>query len=594
MFARSEYSSSFENWGSTSESGLRFYTISKSLDKFSLSDVDDDKFYFVRLKTSVEFDSTQALKFRIPYVSVGDSLAWIGANKNDVTSYTDSSTKDLVFLGSDLKNGLDVSVKMYLFSETDLDFCLNGLVSIDVILISELDENPLDSYNSGYDAGYEDGQEFGYSDGYSNGYSDGQSSGFESGFESGVDSVDTDSYFMQGYEAGREVAYVEGFDEGYLMGYAEALTLDTSNKSSMIAGESESYVFNNHISLSDLTKYDFDLHYPASVFLRDFADESVNFEGYHSDGESSYFGELNLDCSYVAMGFCRDSILKMFTTSADVYGYSVKVKHYLGEYALKSSIRSVSFLVGDESDILNGSSFRTSVSDGSQQTSVFWLKNDNSVRDIFLSPLIEFTYSEQDFDSDSASIDVWYRVDIEVVPYTKEEYNASVSAIEKQTLELKKQTLEMEEQTEELKEQTETQKGMLSKMSEFFGGFFDNLKNAVIGLFVPSKEEMSSLFDRLMQFFNETFGFLFYPFDFIVRLVELFLTSANDDTSIVFPGFSIMGMQVWETMEIDLTAYEVTRELFGYVRMLTGAIIAFGFIDYLRKYFDKRFGGGGS
>ena len=156
------------------------------------------------------------------------------------------------------------------------------------------------------------------------------------------------------------------------------------------------------------------------------------------------------------------------------------------------------------------------------------------------------------------------------------------------------QLTEQKEQTEEMKEQTETQKGMLSKMSEFFGGFFDNLKNAVIGLFVPSKEEMGSLFDRLMEFFNDTFGFLFYPFDFIVRLVELFLTSTNDNTSIVFPGFSIMGVQVWETMEIDLAQYEVTRELFGYVRMVTGAIISFGFIEYLRKYFDKRFGGGGN
>ena len=219
-----EYNSTFENWGSTADSGLRFYTIGRELDNLSVSHVEEDKFYQVYLNTSVDFKSTQALKIRIPYISIGDSLAWIGTSQNNVTSYVDSVSKSLVFSGEDLKNGIKVKARMYLFSDTDLDFCFNGSISIDLISLLELGESPLDSYNSGYDAGYADGEEFGYSDGYSDGFSDGQESGYNSGFDAGVDSVDTESFFMQGYEAGREVAYVEGFDDGYLQGYAEALS----------------------------------------------------------------------------------------------------------------------------------------------------------------------------------------------------------------------------------------------------------------------------------------------------------------------------------------------------------------------------------
>lgn len=438
--ARAEYSSSFENWGSTSESGLRFYTISRSLDKFSLSDVDDDKFYFVRLKTSVEFDSTQALEFRIPYVSVGDSLAWIGANKNDVMSYTDSSTKDLVFLGSDLKSGLDVSVKMYLFSETDLDFQFNGLVSIDVIWISELDENPLDSYNSGYDAGYEDGQEFGYSDGYSNGYSDGQSSGYESGFDAGVDSVDTDSYFMQGYEAGREVAYVEGFDDGYLQGYAEALSVDASNKTSLKAGDKQTYTVNKQLVLSELDEFNFNTFFPSLVVSEEYSDDSLYLEGGYGDSENWLNGEVDLEHVYSTFGYVNSVPEYVFTSSSEVYAYSVKFRHYFDASTTYQNVIEHRFLFGEETDIYSGEAFLTNKTNrGTETSSLFWIVNDYSVRDFYLSNLLRICTGFSGSNYRYASVDGWYKVVVEVTPYSKSEFNAAAAAVEKQTLEIKNQ-----------------------------------------------------------------------------------------------------------------------------------------------------------
>lgn len=142
-----------------------------------------------------------------------------------------------------------------------------------------------------------------------------------------------------------------------------------------------------------------------------------------------------------------------------------------------------------------------------------------------------------------------------------------------------------------LQEQHETQKGIFSKITEFFGSFFQNLIDSVIHLFVPTAEEMGEIFDRLNTFFEEKFGFLYYPFDILIRLFDV-CTSNAGTTLITFPGFSIMGYQIWEDIEVDLLN-SISMNVFSYVRIATGILCLFWFINYLRDYFDKRFGGGG-
>lgn len=138
-------------------------------------------------------------------------------------------------------------------------------------------------------------------------------------------------------------------------------------------------------------------------------------------------------------------------------------------------------------------------------------------------------------------------------------------------------------------EQLETSKGILGKITEFFDGF----KDMITGLFVPSKEEMGDLFSQLDEFFNDKFGFLYYPFDFIIEAFNIFL-EADSETGITLPGFSIMGYQVWSDHTYDITSEPIVGTIFGYVRMGTGALLAMWFVNYLRNFFDKRFGGGGN
>lgn len=149
------------------------------------------------------------------------------------------------------------------------------------------------------------------------------------------------------------------------------------------------------------------------------------------------------------------------------------------------------------------------------------------------------------------------------------------------------------EQLEQAEEQTETQKGIWQSIKDFFGSFFDNLISSIIHVIVPTSEEMSDLFNRLNDFFAETFGFLYYPFDFIIQAFNIFL-EADSATGLTLPGFSIMGYEVWSEQTYDLASEPIVGTIFGYVRMGTGAMLAMAFLNYLRDFFDKRFGGGGN
>lgn len=153
---------------------------------------------------------------------------------------------------------------------------------------------------------------------------------------------------------------------------------------------------------------------------------------------------------------------------------------------------------------------------------------------------------------------------------------------------------DLQEENNKLQEENnETTKNIFSSITDFFGSFFQNLIDTIIGVIVPSSEEMSSLFDRLNTFFSDTFGFLYYPFDFIIRLFGVFLDS-DSSTALTFPGFSIMGYEVWSDQTYDLAADSLVNTICSYVRMGTGGILAFAFVAYLRNFFEKRFGGGGN
>lgn len=145
---------------------------------------------------------------------------------------------------------------------------------------------------------------------------------------------------------------------------------------------------------------------------------------------------------------------------------------------------------------------------------------------------------------------------------------------------------EGEEVKEEVSE-TEVQGGILSTLANLPKKLFD----MVLGLFIPKPAEMSELFNEFMTFMEDTFGFLFAPFEYFSVLVNKLMSNYNY-TVLKLPSFSIMGFEVWGTQSFNLKSIPLVVQIFEYVRMGTGVLLSGWFLMYLQSFFKERFGKG--
>ena len=127
------------------------------------------------------------------------------------------------------------------------------------------------------------------------------------------------------------------------------------------------------------------------------------------------------------------------------------------------------------------------------------------------------------------------------------------------------------------------------------GGVFSTIINAITSipkkivegfkaLFIPSNDYFSDWFDDLNSFFTEHLGFLWQPIEWTISVINAFLGSGGS-TTLTFPGFSIMGQQVWPDIEFDLNTIWGQLPVQDYIYMATDLIIIGAIINLVyRKY----------
>lgn len=156
---------------------------------------------------------------------------------------------------------------------------------------------------------------------------------------------------------------------------------------------------------------------------------------------------------------------------------------------------------------------------------------------------------------------------------------------------LKEQTQKDAEQAHKDAEQAhEDSKNIFDKIADFFGSFFDNLINAVIGLFVPSDDDLAVFMDEMKSFLTDKLGFLGYPFELFAKLIALI--AKEGDAVLTLPGFSIMGFVIWKDTTFDLSALMSNFPgLCESVQLGTSVIIIGAFLLYCQKKFNDVLGG---
>lgn len=149
---------------------------------------------------------------------------------------------------------------------------------------------------------------------------------------------------------------------------------------------------------------------------------------------------------------------------------------------------------------------------------------------------------------------------------------------------------EQQKQTEIQEEQKETTKGIFSKITDFFGSFFDKLSELVMHLVVPTSDELMTFLNEVNTWFGERLGFIYYPFDLAVRIVSAF-AGGSADTSITVPALSLnlMGSQytIWGAFTVNLDEFGI----FVYVRYFTSALLCLGVGKLAVSKWDDWIGG---
>jgi len=137
---------------------------------------------------------------------------------------------------------------------------------------------------------------------------------------------------------------------------------------------------------------------------------------------------------------------------------------------------------------------------------------------------------------------------------------------------------------------SEERKSIFDAIRDFFGGFFDNLINAVVRLFVPDDSVFQDFMNEILEFLNEHLGVLMLPFDLISRLLDLL--RSEGDAVLTLPSFSIMGHTVWNDIEFNLTeGLSEFSALLDAVQLGTSVLIIGCFLLYCQKKFDQTIGG---
>lgn len=158
---------------------------------------------------------------------------------------------------------------------------------------------------------------------------------------------------------------------------------------------------------------------------------------------------------------------------------------------------------------------------------------------------------------------------------------------------LQSESNELLDKSNELQEESnETQKNIFEKITDFFDNFFSRLGDFLLGLIVPSAEDLTAFLDEVNAWFSDRLGFIWYPFGFAVDAVSA-LAGGDANTQFTVPALQINMLggtyTIWNEMSVDIDAFDI----FKYVRLFTSFICVGGIVALAYNKWDEWIGGHG-
>lgn len=161
-----------------------------------------------------------------------------------------------------------------------------------------------------------------------------------------------------------------------------------------------------------------------------------------------------------------------------------------------------------------------------------------------------------------------------------------------------------QQSTEQFKESQKTQKGIWDTIKEvtsyinpFSENFFvykliDLLIDALKSLFIPANDYFSNYFNELMDWFSNKLGFLAYPLELILDILNRFLNINFNEPIISIPDIEepTTGLKFISATDYDLNSLlknETLKNVHNIYLIIIDAIIIFGLVNLLKHKMEE-------
>lgn len=130
---------------------------------------------------------------------------------------------------------------------------------------------------------------------------------------------------------------------------------------------------------------------------------------------------------------------------------------------------------------------------------------------------------------------------------------------------------------------------IVEKVEDVKNGIISGIVDGIKGLFLPSDDFFKAYFDDLYAWFSDRFGFLSFPVDLLIRLVDMFLGASFKDCVLVLPSFSISGYPLWGDLSFNLTEFLNTNFpfLLTSIQMVTSIYLIFSFVQLCERKWEE-------
>lgn len=142
------------------------------------------------------------------------------------------------------------------------------------------------------------------------------------------------------------------------------------------------------------------------------------------------------------------------------------------------------------------------------------------------------------------------------------------------------------EQTSQIVQNANENTTKVEQAVEKHGNF---LIEGLKGLFIPSDEYFSTVFNDLNDFFKDKFGFLYTPVDLLIRFINLFSSANAEFTGIPFPELSWDGYVLLEaqTVQFDILQLDAFKNVQQKLYFLTDLMMIGALLALIHKKFEE-------